>query len=731
MMKERSFREFILKYSKIAVLLYIVFIVLYFPFIYIIEKEQEQKKQELSMLSCASYLESVLNNVSSINYVLFGDESITKILHSPLTVDRYAYVKAMTTLNQQVSTAEHVSEIYIYHDRAGIVLVSNQGKYEMDNFHDREYLESLDLMAASSIISRVSNSKPTITLTARWAMSSFGIKRYTCINLDAQKLEKRISELLDDAYYLQLTAAGSTFFTYNPKDSSLNANESFISTKALGQFNVSISVMREKQEFYYKFLVSYIRESLLFLSFAALLSLVFLFLLRSLSKTFRPMIFQLASLYREEESQLGYTLNEMKRNFDHLITDRQVLFDRVDETKWLLEEKILTDLLRGVIINSDELQKFCSSIGFISKGYHHDCYLVACISVFGKEYALATEDNLFPKVLIKNILINGNKEDFLMHVVVESEENIGVLLNYPSSLSRQEVEWLMEKKIIKINESFNENPNIEFFVSIVNPVSSVEKICSAYSRAKANMIYRYVFLNKNYVIDTLKNEESSVLLSYVDVQMIKSAINADKFDVVHRYMKNLVEEYLHNPIPESFYGLKFKALMSACVILDQAYLPNNLEKQKRLFDNLEQLFQSQDEKNIIINFIRLTNDISNQRISLIPEGELGSGYLQQVFSFIESHYDKELSISDIATHLNLNPKYLARLFKKETGQTMTQYISELRMKKALSLLNRTDLSIQDIGEQIGLYDCRNFIRLFKKTFDITPGEYKAQRKYLL
>ncbi len=72
-------------------------------------------------------------------------------------------------------------------------------------------------------------------------------------------------------------------------------------------------------------------------------------------------------------------------------------------------------------------------------------------------------------------------------------------------------------------------------------------------------------------------------------------------------------------------------------------------------------------------------------------------------------------------------KYLSRLFKQESGQTMTQYIAGLRLKKAVSLLEGTDLPIYKVGAQVGFHDVRGFIRLFKKEYGMTPNEYRAGR----
>lgn len=728
MKKERTFRNITLKYIKIAILIYIIFSFSYLIFIYISEKSQEQNRLESSIDRCSNYLENILNNVSSTNYILFSDQAINRIMNSPLTVDKYDFVEAMNTINRQVNNSDIISSIYLYHERAELVLSSNEGKIKLANFRDREFLENLNLIITPTIIPRKVKGKLTITIATQWPISSLNTKRYICINLDSFELSKQFSKLLNSEYSLEAKINNDSFFTYDPQNLISENDQDFISKKTLSQFNISITLRRSKKNFYINLINSFLRESLLFILITALLSLVFSLTLDSLGKVFRPMVFQLAALYREKESWQNYTFNDMKKDFEKLITERQVLFNRVDGMKRLVEDKVITDILRGVISDTDKIQKLCSSLGITNKGSQQDCYLVGCISIYGKTSEINAKDEVLSKVLIKNILMENNDKDIFIHAVVESEENIGILVNYPSSISPQDIEKLMEQNIAKIEESFSDSPDIGFFVSMVNPINSIGEICRAYNKAKANLVYRYVFLNKNHIIDSLNNDETSILMSHVDAQMIKFAASTDEFTIVHDYIKKLAKQYKENPTLEEFYRLKLKTIMGACIILDQAYLSNNLGVQKKLFSDLEQLFQAESEEDIITAFIHLTSDISNQIISHIPKSELENDYLHKAFSFIEANYDKGISISDIANYLNLNPKYLARLFKKETGQTMSQYISELRLKKAVSLLNRTDLSIQEISKQIGFNDCRSFIRLFKKAFDITPGEYKASRR---
>lgn len=72
----------------------------------------------------------------------------------------------------------------------------------------------------------------------------------------------------------------------------------------------------------------------------------------------------------------------------------------------------------------------------------------------------------------------------------------------------------------------------------------------------------------------------------------------------------------------------------------------------------------------------------------------------------------------------LAPNYLSTLFKKETGETISDYTQKLRLEKAKNLLRTTNLNLNEIAAQVGYSDPKHFSKLFKKTFGIRPQDYR-------
>ncbi len=101
----------------------------------------------------------------------------------------------------------------------------------------------------------------------------------------------------------------------------------------------------------------------------------------------------------------------------------------------------------------------------------------------------------------------------------------------------------------------------------------------------------------------------------------------------------------------------------------------------------------------------------------------GSYLIRNVVSYIEQHYMEQISIDQLAEICYLTPAYLCVIFKKYTGQTINNYITDYRMEKAKELL-ATNLHLQDICQQVGYLSPSYFSKLFRKHYGMTPSEYR-------
>lgn len=101
-----------------------------------------------------------------------------------------------------------------------------------------------------------------------------------------------------------------------------------------------------------------------------------------------------------------------------------------------------------------------------------------------------------------------------------------------------------------------------------------------------------------------------------------------------------------------------------------------------------------------------------------------SEIIGRIKRFIQKEYKSDLSLADVASEVNLAPAYVSHIFKKETGQGIVEYITELKMTKAKQLLEDKSLKIIQIAKNCGYENQSYFNKLFKAYFGMTPKQYR-------
>ena len=99
--------------------------------------------------------------------------------------------------------------------------------------------------------------------------------------------------------------------------------------------------------------------------------------------------------------------------------------------------------------------------------------------------------------------------------------------------------------------------------------------------------------------------------------------------------------------------------------------------------------------------------------------------LNNSLCFIDEHYNEKITSKKLAEMSYVTESYFCRFFKKATGVTVSEYLNEFRIEKAMYLLKNTTASILGISEQVGFYDTNYFSRVFKKHTGVTPTRFRA------
>lgn len=101
----------------------------------------------------------------------------------------------------------------------------------------------------------------------------------------------------------------------------------------------------------------------------------------------------------------------------------------------------------------------------------------------------------------------------------------------------------------------------------------------------------------------------------------------------------------------------------------------------------------------------------------------------EFLQYIDKNYkDPNLDLQQMADYFHFNINYLSRLFKKQTGINFSEYLTNIRIKEAINIIENSEISIDNVAQEVGIVNRRSFNRIFKKETGLSPAMYKLLHK---
>ena len=137
----------------------------------------------------------------------------------------------------------------------------------------------------------------------------------------------------------------------------------------------------------------------------------------------------------------------------------------------------------------------------------------------------------------------------------------------------------------------------------------------------------------------------------------------------------------------------------------------------------EALFRAKSLKNMM----EVYEQAVEKMLSFIQgEDQDESRIIQKIKNLIEKEYAKDISLNYVAENVNLTPAYVSYIFKKETGQTLVKYVTDIKMMKARKMLEEGTLKIVQVAKTCGYENQSYFNRLFKNYYGVTPKQLREK-----
>ena len=148
------------------------------------------------------------------------------------------------------------------------------------------------------------------------------------------------------------------------------------------------------------------------------------------------------------------------------------------------------------------------------------------------------------------------------------------------------------------------------------------------------------------------------------------------------------------------------------------------------------LKESMEETNIIALLERLKNKLDEEqytnnqyvKVTKFLERTNSNEDVIKAQTYVQTHLGEKISLTEVATHLHLNSSYFSRMYKKETGEGFVEYVTRVKMEKAIELLDHSFKSAEQIAYELGFESKSYFLKTFKKFYGVSPKSYKYKDK---
>lgn len=116
--------------------------------------------------------------------------------------------------------------------------------------------------------------------------------------------------------------------------------------------------------------------------------------------------------------------------------------------------------------------------------------------------------------------------------------------------------------------------------------------------------------------------------------------------------------------------------------------------------------------------VKILSQISHKKKHQIPP------YLEHALTYMKAHFRDKITVKEIAEHVNLSESYLYSVFKKEMGVSPITYLNHYRLSLAADELIKTDKTITEIADMVGIDDSVYFNKIFRKAYQMPPSNYR-------
>lgn len=250
-------------------------------------------------------------------------------------------------------------------------------------------------------------------------------------------------------------------------------------------------------------------------------------------------------------------------------------------------------------------------------------------------------------------------------------------------------------------------------IALSAPLGPGDSLAQVYHALETLVEKRFFFPHQPVLFNDPEAEDTAPLaLSFLD--QVERDIQERSLSVLKVHLEQFFEL-----LQSSVVFSQHEALLFFADLLSELSTLFPPERRPSIAERIAEIASVQD----ITALIEMVRGVLD---ALEPQ-ELASGGASRselVKQYIHSHYDRDLSLEELAKAVYVHPHYLCRMFKKETGENLNKYIKAFRMEKARQLLRETPMKVSAICKAVGYQNLSYFCQNFREFYGTSPERFR-------
>jgi two-component system response regulator YesN len=418
-------------------------------------------------------------------------------------------------------------------------------------------------------------------------------------------------------------------------------------------------------------------------------------------------------------NQVVSSITTERKREEHTSRLKQQLQDNIPT----LREKFLIDLVQGLYKSEREVN---DKLSLFQLPLEMDSTCTAAIFQIDEyEKAMERYNEEYKQLLsfsITNILEEIVSRSQVGVTFAMNENEFIVIFNHAAINNNQYLDICQE-----IIDCINRFLKIPISAGIGNPVKKILELYLSYNEANAAIEYRF-FKGKNAIlqISDFKTQETGLEfpLVYEEQKQLFNFMKLGNQEEVSDKVKYIFDTVCSGRNYSIGYvqSICFDLINMASKTLYE--LGENIEKiVSDFYEMFSEVYNKRDaaelQEMVLILFNKLTSYFAQKH------NQKNSHLISKIKDIIAKKYMENLAVTRLAEEVYLSPNYISLIFKQETGENITEYITKVRMEAAKELLKDNDLKILEIAEMVGFENTTYFSTVFKKFTGMHPQKYRS------